>query len=172
MPLWSARRMIHSASLRAVGSEMPAATSVALLAPPLRSASIVLLTSAIWLSAVSGVGPCASGICATVSPRDPTLLSLLSLDFSFAAFVAAALPALSAALSAALSVAAGLAVLSAGFSAVLVVAVGALLARRAASAVKVAASRLAQASAATSAERCDRVKRLVPNPPADGRAPG
>ncbi len=64
-PLWSLRRMIHSTSLRAAGSEMVAWTLVALPAPPLRRPSIALLTSAISASEVWGGGPCASGICGT-----------------------------------------------------------------------------------------------------------
>src|SRR6266852_2753348 len=64
-PLWSLRRIIHSASLRPTGSEIVAATSVALLAPPWRSASIALLTCAISAAEVCGVGPVDSAICGT-----------------------------------------------------------------------------------------------------------
>src|SRR4051794_4121129 len=53
--------MIHSTSLRATGSEMPAATAVALLAPPLRRVSIAFLTSAISASDACSAGACASG---------------------------------------------------------------------------------------------------------------
>src|SRR6478736_3312433 len=53
--------MIHSTSLRATGSEMPAATAVALLAPPLRRVSIAFLTSATSASDVCSAGACASG---------------------------------------------------------------------------------------------------------------
>ena len=64
-PLWSLRRIIHSTSLRPTGSEIVAATSVALLAPPWRSASMALLTCAISAAEVCGVGPVDSGICGT-----------------------------------------------------------------------------------------------------------
>src|SRR5882757_7567793 len=94
--------MIHSTSLRATGSEIAAATPVALLAPPLRSASIALLTSATSASEVSGAGPGASGICATADFWDADLSLLLSLDF-----VATFLPVGFAALPADLTVAAG-----------------------------------------------------------------
>src|SRR6476661_7264643 len=53
--------MMHSTSLRATGSEMPAATAVALLAPPLRRVSIAFLTSATSASDACSAGACASG---------------------------------------------------------------------------------------------------------------
>src|SRR5258707_6618875 len=53
--------MIHSTNLRATGSEMPAATAVALLAPPLRRVSIAFLTSATSASDACNAGACASG---------------------------------------------------------------------------------------------------------------
>src|SRR6476659_10164158 len=53
--------MIHSTSLRATGSEIAAATAVALLAPPLRRVSIAFLTSATSASDVCSAGACASG---------------------------------------------------------------------------------------------------------------
>src|SRR4029079_15933711 len=53
--------MIDSTSLRATGSEMPAATAVALLAPPLRSVSSAFLTSATSASDVCNAGACTSG---------------------------------------------------------------------------------------------------------------
>src|SRR5258708_25147951 len=89
--------MIHSTSLRAAGSEMAAATLVALLAPPLRSASIELLTSAISASDVWGAGPCASGICGTADFCEADLLSFLpSLDLPVATFFPVAFADLSA----------------------------------------------------------------------------
>src|SRR5258707_11133632 len=54
--------MIHSTNLRATGSEMPAATAVALLAPPLRRVSIAFLTSATSASDACSAGACASGV--------------------------------------------------------------------------------------------------------------
>src|SRR3954470_4178606 len=54
--------MIHSTSLRATGSEMPAATAVALLAPPLRRVSIAFLTRATSASDACRAGACASGV--------------------------------------------------------------------------------------------------------------
>src|SRR5262249_36925584 len=92
-PLWSLRRIIHSTSLRATGSEIVAATSVALLAPPWRSASMALLTCAISAAEVCGVGPCASGIC---GPGDLEA-ELSSLDLRPAAFFPADLAVLPAA---------------------------------------------------------------------------
>src|SRR5262249_14432954 len=100
--------MIHSTSLRASGSEIVAATSVALLAPPWRSASMALLTRAISAaggsgagpaaSRVSGAGPDASGICGTadleadVSSLDLCAAAFFPLDFAVlpAAFAVAA----------------------------------------------------------------------------------
>src|SRR5215475_1837410 len=90
--------MIHSTSLRATGSEIVAATSVALLAPPWRSASMALLTCAISASEVCGVGPDASGTCGTadldadLSSLDLRAAAFLPTDFAVlpAAFVVAA----------------------------------------------------------------------------------
>jgi len=81
-PLWSLRRIIHSTSLRATGSEIVPATSVALLAPPWRSVSMALLTRAISACDVSGAGPGASGICGTADLE----ADLSSLDLRAAAF--------------------------------------------------------------------------------------
>src|SRR5262245_9932442 len=127
--------MSHSTSLRAAGSEMSAAMPDALLAPPLRSASIALLTSAMSASEVSGAGPGASGICATALFCEADLSSF-DLPATF-------FPADLTALAADLTVAAD--ELEVEFLA------EPLAAR--ASAARVTASRLAQASAATNAER-------------------
>src|SRR5262249_1441112 len=130
-PLWSLRRIIHSTSLRATGSEIAPATSVALLAPPWRSASMALLTCAISAAEVCGAGPGASGICGTADLE----ADLSSLDLRAAAFF----PADFAVLPAAFAVAADeplppCVVLAAAYWPT--------------------ASRLAQASTATSADRC------------------
>src|SRR5215468_10132297 len=123
--------MIHSTSLRATGSEIVAATSVALLAPPWRSASMALLTRAISGCDVSGVGPDASGTCGTADlEADLSSLDLRAADF---------FPADLAVLPAAFAVAAAeplppCVVLAAAYW--------------------LTASRLAQASTATSADRC------------------
>src|SRR4030095_9277047 len=121
--------MSHSTSLRATGSEMPPATSVALLAPPRRSASTALLTSAMSAADVCGAGPCASGISGTADLSTADLLPLdLPATFFPVAFVV--------------------------FPAALAVACAPLAPRAAAvSAARVIASALAQASAATSADR-------------------
>src|SRR5262245_55145183 len=126
-PLWSLRRIIHSTSLRAAGSEMPAATSVALLAPPRRSASMVLLTCAISAAEVCSDGPCASGICGTAD------LSGAGLSFLPATFFPLAFALLPAAFAVAWEP------LEPRATAV--------------SVARVTASRLAPASAATSADR-------------------
>src|SRR5260221_11761380 len=127
-PLWSLRKMIHSTSLRATGSERVAATSVALLAPPWRSVSMALLTSAVSAADVCGGGPCASGICGTTDFSG----AALSLDLP-ATFFPVALAAFPEALAV----------------------VCAPLAPRAAagSAARVIARALAQASAATRADQ-------------------
>src|SRR5215813_3830268 len=140
--------MIHSTSLCATGSEIVAATSVALLAPPWRSASMALLTRAISAAEVSGVGPDASGICGTADLE----ADLSSLDLRAAAFF----PVDFAVLPAAFAVAAAeplppCVVLAAAYW--------------------LTASRLAQASTATSADRCRRVTFADPQSPADYCAP-
>src|SRR5919197_6467779 len=124
--------MSHSTSLRATGSEMPLPSSVALLAPPWRNASTALLTSAISAADVCGVGPCASGICDTA---DLSTADLLPLDLP-----ATLLPVACVAF--------------ADLPAALAVACAPLAPRATAvSAARVIASALAQASAATSADR-------------------
>src|SRR4029453_7612457 len=133
-PLWSLRRIIHSTSLRATGSEIVAAASVALLAPPWRSASMALLTRANSAAELSGVGPDASGICGTADLE----ADLSSLDLRAAAFF----PADFATLPPAFAVAADellppCVVLAAAYW--------------------LTANRLAQASTATSADRFRRV---------------
>src|SRR5258707_14655061 len=145
-PLWSLRKMIHSTSLRATGSEMVAATSVALLAPPWRSVSMALLTSAVSGADVCGGGPCASGICGTTDFSG----AALSLDLP-ATFFPAALAAFPEALAV----------------------VCAPLAPRAAagSAARVIASALAQASAATSADRYRVFKFACPQIPGESLRP-
>src|SRR5262249_52686000 len=60
-PLPSLRKMIHSTSLRATGSEIVASMPVALSASPLRRLSMPLLTSATSGSEVCGIGACAGG---------------------------------------------------------------------------------------------------------------
>src|SRR5450631_2944331 len=92
--------MSHSTSLRAAGSEMVAATLVALLAPPLRRASIALRTSVTSAPEVAGAGPGASGICGTTAFWE---VDLLSLDLPVATFF----PVRFAALPTDLTVAAG-----------------------------------------------------------------
>src|SRR5262245_35068945 len=136
--------MIHSTSLRAAGSEIVSATLVALLAPPLRSASIALLTCAISAAEVSGAGPCASGICGT---PDFSAAVLLPLDLR-ASFFPVAL----------------LLLLAPAFAVTCVP-----LAPRAAavSVARVAASRLTPASAATSADRYRDFKAVCPQIPGE-----
>src|SRR5262247_4205269 len=140
--------MIHSTSLCATGSEIVTATSVALLAPPWRSASMALLARAISACDVSGVGPDASGICGTADLE----ADLSSLDLRAAAFF----PVDFAVLPAAFAVATDeplppCVVLAAAYWPT--------------------ASRLAQASTATSADRCRRVTFADPQSPADYCAP-
>src|SRR3954453_6291554 len=171
--------MIHSTSLRATGSEIAVATAVALLAPPLRRVSIAFLTSATSASDVCSAGACASGadggwaspvpvsrvpvaqtLTVGAAPKAPgpsggvgtaaaalladDLLPLLaSLDFPAAGFFAADFALLAFAVT-----------------------VDEFLAPprwALASAYWVIASRLAQASAATSADRY-RVKAVPPSP--------
>src|SRR5690349_19196242 len=73
--------MIHSASLRAAGSEMDAPIWVARSVPPLRTASMVLRTSAMSASGVWGTGACAAGSvdgasdCAASSDRSGTIVA-------------------------------------------------------------------------------------------------
>src|SRR5262249_31633808 len=145
-PLWSLRKTIHSTSLRATESEMVPATSVALLAPPWRSASMALLTSAMSAAVVCGGGPCASGICGTADFSGAALPLDLPATFLPLAFVALA-EALAEALAA----------------------VCAPLAPRAAagSTARVIASALAQASAATSADRYRVFKFACPQIPGE-----
>src|SRR4029450_12033286 len=131
-----------STSLRATGSEIPPATSVALLAPPRRSASTALLTSAMsaadgWGAGRCAGGPCARGICGTADLSSADLLPLdlpvdLPVDLPATFFPVAFVV----------------------FPAALAVACAPLAPRAAAvSAARVIASALAQASAATSADR-------------------
>ena len=87
------RKMIHSTSLRATGSEMVAATWVALSAPPRRRLSIALLTSATSASGVSGISACAGGsVGSSRASRAPDAGAVLrdadcfSLDLAAAAF--------------------------------------------------------------------------------------
>src|SRR5262249_36616651 len=137
---------IHSTSLRATGSEMVPATSVALLAPPWRSASIALLTSVMSAAAVCGGCPCAHGVCGPPGFSG----AAFSLDLP-AAFLPLALVALAEALAA----------------------VCAPLAPRAAagSTARVIASALAQASAATSADRYRVFKFACPQIPGESLRP-
>src|SRR5262249_4802093 len=140
--------MIHSTSLRATGSEVVTATSVALLGPPWRSASMGLLTRAIPGRDVWGVGSDASGICGTVDLE----ADLSSLDLRAAAFF----PVDFAVLPAAFAVATDeplppCVVLAAAYW--------------------LTASRLAQASTATSAELCRRVTFADPQSPSHYSAP-
>src|SRR5438105_4159754 len=127
-------------SLRAAGSEIEPAISVALLAPPWRSASSALLTRAISSAEVCGAGPCASGICGTAD-FDGSDLSL-DLPATFFPPALALLPAF---------------------------AVCVLLTPRAnaVSVARVTASRLAPASAATSADRYRVCKADCPQNPGE-----
>src|SRR4029453_11634451 len=146
--------MSHSTSLRATGSEIPPATSVALLAPPRRTASTALLTSAMSAADVCGAGPCASGICGTADLSSADLLPLdlpvdLPVDLPATFFPVAFVV----------------------FPAALAVACAPLAPRAAAvSAERVIASALAQASAATSADRyrdfkvCPQIPRRIASP--------
>src|SRR5262249_46958676 len=117
-------------------------TSVALLAPPWRSASMPLLTSAMSAAAVCGGGPCASGVCGTADFSGAGLP--LDLPGAFFPLALVAFPA----------------GLVAGF---------APLAPRAAagSTARVIASALAQASAATSADRYRVFKFACPQIPGE-----
>src|SRR4051812_9701817 len=170
--------MIHSTSLRATGSEMPAATAVALLAPPLRRVSIAFLTSATSASDVCSAGACASG--ADGGWASPVPVSRVPIAQTLTVGTAPDAPGPSdgvgtaAALLAVdlLPLLASLDLPAVGFFAAdfallaFAVTVDELLAPprwALASAYWVIASRLAQASAATSADRY-RVKAVPPSP--------
>src|SRR5262249_60687699 len=76
--------MIHSTSLRATGSEMVASTRVASSAPPPRTLSMALWTSA-SASEVCGVGVCVSGNAGgcgkpVPAPRGPDAAALAGAD--------------------------------------------------------------------------------------------
>src|SRR6266567_6140760 len=113
-----------------------AATSVALLAPPWRSASMALLTSAMSAAEVCGAGPCASAIWGTT-------------DFSGAALD---LPAT---------------FFPVDLAALAVVCAPLALRAAAGSTARVIASALAQASAATSADRYRVFKFACPQIPGE-----
>src|SRR3954471_2869392 len=170
--------MIHSTSLRATGSEMPAATAVALLAPPLRRVSIAFLTSATSASDVCSAGACAGG--ADGGWASPVPVSRVPVAQALTVGAAPDAPGpsggvgITAALLAVdlLPLSASLDFPAAGFFAAdfallaFAVTVDELLAPprwALASAYWVIASRLAQASAATSADRY-RVKAVPPSP--------
>src|SRR5215831_704524 len=169
--------MIHSTSLRATGSEMVAWTPVALSAPPLRRLSMALLTSATSGSEVCGVGVCASGTAGgwgkpVLVPRAAALAGAKAPDESGrgrgrgtaaavvlpdADFFSLGLPDAAfftfAALAATFAVAAD------------ELLVPPLVAALLAATQSVTASRLAQASATTSADRRCRVKSTYPRSP-------
>src|SRR5262249_7224180 len=84
-PLRSLRKMIHSTSLRATGSEMVASTRVASSAPPPRTLAMALWTSATSASEVCGVGACVSGNAGgcgkpVPAPRGPDAAALAGAD--------------------------------------------------------------------------------------------
>src|ERR1700741_3025868 len=136
---------MHLNGLRADGSEIEPATSVALLALPWRNASSALLTRAISSAEVCGAGPCASGICGTADLSGADL----SLDLPATFFPLA------------------LAVLPAAFADCVLLTPRA----NAVSVARVTASRLAPASAATSADRYRVCKADCPQNPGDCFAP-
>src|SRR5262249_16263359 len=151
-PLPSLRRIIHSTSLRAAGSEMVASIAVALLAPPLRRPSIAVLTSTTLGSEVSSgggtVGAGGGALWAAASSFS-FLWAFLSLDLTGGCF-----PLLSAAFA--------------------VAACEPLAARAAAGSVvaqQMTATRLAQASAATDADQRPRVKAAYPRFPGESLRP-